>query len=326
MKDKVDIQELSSLAQGFPYMPQVQDGVAFVDQEGACDPLMREQYQRENPFRFATAFFRWQRDAVAGALQLPSGTLTLFGNGAGQTGAGTGATLGATPLTRAETNAFAQGGIAKQGNRFIGVGLLVQPLAPFIVATGADAIGPNSTRRRPPWFNGGTNYPDEMLRLLFDATTSLVQHGQDNACSYDFGPLSYWANATPQQGYKPSLGVPGQFTFLAVPDVSGNTQDGFNLQLTLTVNEGLQVDSDAVNATVAGFDVVTPVRWGLVGFPICVDGRQSMSGGSCGVGANRDLDALVAAKMKEALARVNAEVPQLGDGKDGGAYGRRGRF
>lgn len=310
-----ELQTLNTLAEGFPYPPPMAgEGVVFVDQNGACDPLMREQYQRESPFRYATAFFRFTRDAVTGALQLQAQTLTLFQNGANQTGAGTGGTTGNTVQTRAETNAFSQGGVAKQGNRFIGVGLMITPLAPFTVATDADAIGPNSTRTRPAWFDGGTNYPAELLALLNDSVTALAQHGEDNACSYDFGPLAFWVNQTPQAGYKPSLGVPGQFTFLAVPDVSGNNQDGYNLQVTLTVNEGLEVLSDPVNPTVAGVDVVVPVRFSLVGFPICVEGGTvKMNGAACGVKTSPDDIADKAAEIAERLLMKRMRALGMGD-------------
>lgn len=328
-----EIQTLTSLAEGFPYVPPVAgDGVVFVDQNGACDPLMREQYQRENPLRYATAFFRFTRDAVTGALELSSQTLTLFQSGANQTGAGTGGTLGQTNQTRAETNAFAQGGVAKQGNRFIGVGLQITPLAPFTVPTNADAIGPNATRTRPAWFNGGTNYPAELLALLNDAVTALAAHGSDNACTYDFGPLACWVNQTPQADYKPTLGVPGQFTFLAVPDVSGNTQDGYNLQITLTVNSNLAVDSDPVNPTVADFDVVVPVRFALVGFPICIEGGQvKMNGAACGINtSNKDAIAEKAAEIAAEIMTKKMRALGMGDGaapvetKSAGAL--RGRY
>lgn len=310
MKEPDRIVELHDLSSGFAYMPPTQKGIAFVDKPGACDPLMRDQWQRENPLRYATAYFRWTR-AAGGEYTLAGNTqLVLFGNGPTQTGAGTGGTIGTTNLTRGDTNAFQDGGVAKQKNSFIGVGVAVQPLAPFIVVTDADAIGTAAVRRYPAFFEGGTDYGTEALKLLADTTTALLQHGQDAACTYDLGPLASWINATPQQGFKPSLGVPGQFQFLAIPDVSGSQKDGENLQVTLTVNTGLQIDSNALNPTLAGFQLVTPVRFGLVGFPICNEGTDGNTGSCSMQGQPSDTD--------RRLQKMEAFLARLAERMDGG--------
>lgn len=316
-----EIRELSSLAEGFPYMPASPRGVVYTGQSGACDPTMRDQYQRENPNRYATGFFRFTR-AAGGELTLPSGQISVFQTGATESGAGTGGTTTNTALTRAETNAFVGGGVAKQSNQFIGVGLAATPLAPFIVATNDPAIGPQATRRRPNWFQGGTNYPAECLRLLMDTLTALALHGQDTACTYDFGPLAMWIDKSPVEGYAPTLGIPGQFGYLAIPDTSGNKTDGYNLQVNLTVNEGLRVDSDPLNPTVAGFDVVIPVRLSLVGFPIC--STNLPGGAACGADAS-DIRSLVRSELKRAIAEMRKEMqggqsPQLEDGKPAGRF------
>lgn len=317
--NKVDLSEsrvveVHDLAAGFAYMPPTSKGLAFVDKAGACDPLMRDQWQRENPTRYATAYFRWTR-TVAGHYTLAGNQqLVLFANGPTQSGAGTGGTVGQTNLTRGDTNAFNEGGAAKQGTRFIGVGAQVQPLAPFIVATDADAIGNAALRQRPAFFDGGTDYGAEAQKLLADTTTVLLQHGQDAACTYDLGPIATWTQASPIDGYKPSLGVPGQFLYLAIPDVSGNKQSGDNLQVTLTVNTGLQVDNNPVNPSVAGFQLITPVRFGLVGFPVCTDGLDGANSGSCGIPGARD----ESSRRLDKLERIVMDIADMVRGGGGG--------
>lgn len=314
MNDGNRVVLLQDLAQGYPYLPPVNEGVAWVDRSGACDPLMREQYQRENPFRYATGFWRWVRQA-GGELLLEPATLQLFQAGAEEVSAGTGG--GTAEQTRAETNAYSGGGIAKQQNRFVGVAVAVQPLKPFIVATGAPAVGAGAVRRRPSWFTGGTDYPAEAVGYLADACTSRVKHGKDNACEYDYGPLGMLMNQSPVDGYKPSLGLPGNFTYLAIPDVSGNKEDGFNLSMFLTLHEGLQIDSDPLNPTVAGFDFITPFRFSFVGFPVCVDAGKG-GAAACGV----DQSQAIMRAVKQEMAQMKAAFAEaLQEARNGASQG-----
>lgn len=301
MKDGNRVVLVQDMAQGYPYLPPVNEGVAWVDRPGACDPLMREQYQRENPFRYATAFWRWTR-AAGGELTLDASSLQLFQQGADAPADGTGGGVG-VDQTRAETNAYDGGGIAKQKNRFVGVAVSVQPLKPFLVATGAVAVGDAAVRRHASWFTGGTDYPAETFGLLADACTARVKHGKDNACEYDFGPLAMLMGQSPMDGYKPNQGLPGTFTYLAVPDVSGNKQDGFNLSMFLTLHEDLFVESNPLNPTVAGFDFITPVRFAFVGFPVCVNIGEDGNPAACGV----DQSAQVARMVKQELAVMRAQ-------------------
>lgn len=320
--------EVSDMAEGFPYMPPVSKGVAYTAKWGACDPLMGDQFQRLTPFRFATGFYRWTRQA-GGELLLPAGTsLTLFGQGADEAGGAAPAGGGAVALTRSDTNAFDQGGVAKQGNKFVAVAATVQPLAPFIVATGAPCVGPTAVRRRPAWFTGGTDYPVELLRLLFDSINAQLQHGTNTACQYNLGTLSQWQNASPVgDGFKPQPGIPGMFTFLAIPDQSGNRNAGDNFNLVLATPPALQVDSDALNPTVAGFDVVTPVRFSLVGFPVCDAGGDA--GAACMTPMGSNTAALERRMNKlenvlgEAVSMMRNANPALGAGDKGsGRYNR----
>ena len=320
--------EVGDLADGFAYMPNTQKGVAYVSRVGACDPLMGDQYQRETPFRFATGFFRWTRAAGGELVLANTASVTLFGAAAGTDGGAAAAGGGAAALTRSDTNAFDQGGVAKQGNKFVAVAASVQPLAPFTVATGAAASGPTAVRRRQAWFTGGTDYPSECTRLLFDAINAQLQHGSDTACQYNLGPIAHWIQSSPvSDSFRPQAGIPGAFTYLAVPDISGNRNAGDNFNLVLSTGCGLQVDSDPLNPTVAGFDFVTPVRFALVGFPLCDD---SVNGASCAPGVNAVVEARMS-KMEQMIGQMlnamqGAGPAQLGDGSDGnkaGGYMRR---
>lgn len=326
MLDADKVLEIGDLSDGFAYMPALAKGVAYAAGLGACDPLMGDQYQRETPFRFATAFFRWTRQAGGELVLAAQSQLTIFGAGAGAAGGGAPAGAGAVALSRSDTNAYDQGGVAKQGNKFIAVAASVQPLAPFTVATGAAAAGTTAVRRRQAWFTGGTDYPVETLRLLFDAVNLQLQHGADTACEYNLGPLAYWQDKSPVgDGFKPQAGINGSFTYLAVPDQSGNRNAGDNFNLVLTCPPALQVDSDALNPTVAGFDFVTPVRFGLVGFPVCVTGEGD--GAACAPAASAALERRMA-RMEQGLSQFLARMDAAGGGgnaalpaKSGGRYG-----
>lgn len=326
MADGNLVMQVEDMAEGFPFMPQVAKGTVYIDRVGACDPLMREQWQRLDPFRYATVFPRWTAAGAAAPLLLSAQSWQLFANGAGETGAGTGGTAGSTNMTRAETNAYSGGGIAKQGSRFIAVALAIQTLRPFVVDTGADCIGSSATRRYAPWLKGGTDYAAEGVGLFLDATTAELQHGSDNACKYDIGPLSMALNQSGAGGYDPVQGIPGQFLYLAIPDVSGSKQDGWNLALTVTLNENLRLDSDPINATETGVNLVTPVRIAFVGFPVCVGGADS-NAGACGTVDQATVQAAVQAALKaqmaafqEMMSRMQPQgaPPALGDGKSGG--------
>lgn len=323
MQEKV--LELGDLAEGFPYGPNLTKGVAYSGITGACDPLMGDQYQRETPFRFATAYFRWVRQAGGELLLAADSQLTLFGAGADEATGAAAAGGGATAqLTRSDTNAFNKGGVAKQGNKFIAVGVAVQPLAPFTVVTGAATVNTGAVRRRQSWFTGGTDYPVETLRLLCDSVNAQLQHGTDTACQYNLGPLAYWVNSSPVgDGFKPQAGIPGAFTYLAIPDQSGNNNAGDNFNLVLRSPAALQVDSDALNPTVAGFDFVTPIRFGLVGFPVC----DSSTGAACGVSGGSGTEARMR-KLEDMLSRFmgmihNNDAPALGAGDKGGGRAYR---
>lgn len=312
--------EVADLSDGFAYMPNLQKGLAYVPKYGACDPLMSDQFQRETPFRFATAFFRWTRGGGGELVLAATASTTLFGASAGVASGGEAAGAGAgSTLSRSDTNAFDQGGVAKQGNKFIAVAVSVQPLAPFTVVSGAVTVGSAAVRRRQAWFSGGTDYGAECQRLLFDAVNAQLQHGSDTACQYNLGPIAHWISGSPSEQFKPSVGIPGAFTYLAVPDVSGNRNAGDNFNLVLGNTCGLQVDSDALNPTQAGFDFVTPVRFALVGFPLC---DSAEAGGSCAPG-NGQTEARLS-KMERMLSAMFDRMqggnapPQLPDGKAGG--------
>ncbi len=319
--------EVGDMSDGFPYMPNLHKGVAYTAKYGACDPLMGDQFQRLTPFRFATAFYRWTRQAGGELLLAAGSSLTLFGQGADEAGGAAAAGGGAAALTRSDTNAFDQGGVAKQGNKFVAIAATVQPLAPFIVASGAVCVGPNATRRRAAWFTGGTDYTVETLRLLFDSINAQLQHGTNTACQYNLGTISQWQNASPVgDGFKPQAGIPGAFTYLAIPDQSGNRNAGDNFNLVLATPSALQVDSDPLNPTVAGFDFVTPVRFSLVGFPVCDtpdNGGACMTPAGNGAALERRMNKLEGVLGELASMMRQGMTPALGAGDKGsGRYSR----
>lgn len=260
---------------GFPYMPNLQQGVIEVSKPGACDPDMKQLLARLSPYRFATVAFRATRTA-GGDLLIAKATYTIFDKGTGQ--AGTGGFLGT--VTGSETNAVEEGGLVPSGTRWYSVGCMTNWQAAYQVAAGGDAAG---ARFYPVNLQSPvSSYSARIARALADSTYGEINHGTGNACRYSIGPLGLWNNAVADgsQAFDKQGGEPGSFTWFSTPDEStGKNEDGA-LRMTIEVTRDITIEQDAFNPTTAGQDVILPMKISLMGFPLCEPGTCKVDGGT----------------------------------------------
>ena len=277
----------------YPYAPPSPIMPEDIPAQGAmCDPRFRDLYARLLPFRYDTAFFRYTRNAVTGALSLAAAqTVTLFSAGINETSPQTG---GGT-LDASDTTGTQQGGLVMTGQRWLSVGARISVEEPFAVAPGASGNGARnytSALRR----EDGLGYNKVLGRAVADTVSAEVNHGSSSACRYTLGALAELGDCGQTGPQIAPGGLPGQFWFFATPDNSGGSRDSDQLNLILTQNKAVTIEQNALNPTDANVDVIVPVRFGLVGVPFCATGTGNAA-------MDALLDRAIAEKLKAAGLR-----------------------
>lgn len=248
----------------FPYpFPGLQGTELMVSPGGACDPSQGTLKSRLVPFRHAAAAFVGTVAAPAGDIVITAGqSVVLFANG--NEGATTGLTTGT--LTAADTNAENDGGVAKGTSNFITEGIGVAPMEPWFAAAGAQ---PNDSITLPHWLRDlDADYSGAAMRALFDACSVEMTNG-DDACDYDIGPMSLWAQMSGVGRVRNGIGgIGGSLWFMATPQVSASAKSSEELTVTITLTKPITIPSSALAPTVTG-QVVVPFRFVLLGYPQC---------------------------------------------------------
>jgi hypothetical protein len=266
------------LARSFPYAPQTDtmklyevDAAALY---GACDPYFKNLDSRLVPWRVATAFVRATRNAGPPVFyDLAAGqTFNLFSQG--ETDAGSGAGISDT-LTNVETNAQKGGGLVQNDQLFFTVGVGVTILQPFAVTPAAT---PSIATKisLPELDDPTTGYARRLVRQVAQNFFGVISHG-NGACDYKTGPIDAWGSSSIANDAKSSEGIPGQFWYTSVPDVSTGTAQSNALAVQLSNPRAVQVRENALSPITAGLDVLIPIRMVLFGFPACSPGRVQSS-------------------------------------------------
>lgn len=280
------ILRLVGIDETFPYnMPGIRGDFFEVGLGGSCDPSMANLRTRQTVFRHAMGCLVGEVAGAGAAITFAEQSVVLFENG--NLGATTG--LGNTNLTAAETNAEADGGIAKGFSQFVLQAVGIAPVQPWFSADGSEPI---EDIQQPQWLRDpNVNYGAIAQRMAFDLTSMEITNG-DDACDYDLGPLSLWAQMSGVAEVRNGFGgFGGAMWYFATPQVSGSAQSNEQLTITATLNRAFSVPNAAAIPTVAG-QVIIPFRFVGIGFPQCLVGT-----------AEAKVDALAAAM--QAFAKKN---------------------
>jgi len=309
----VTASEAGELARAYPYAPDIDPMRLYeVDPSalaGACDRKFTNLDSRLVPWRFATFFVRATR--IAGppvAYQIAaSQTFSIFGEGEGDPGAGSGIS---NTLTNVETNAQKGGGLVQNDQLYFTVGMGVTILQPFAVAV---ATPPSiATKISLPEVDDPVNgYGRRLMRAVAQNFAGIIQHGT-GACDYKIGPIDSWGSAVQGGDAKTSDAISGQFWYIAVPDVSTGAAQSNALEMVFDNPRTVQVRENALNPIPVELDVLIPVRVSLFGFPACAPGR-TVAGGDL----MRALAGMNPAERRE-FARMLAQENMAGVGKGNG--------
>jgi len=266
------------LARSFPYAPQTDSMKLYeVDQSalyGACDPYFKNLDSRLVPWRVATAFVRATRNAGPPVSYdiAANQTFNLFSQGETDAGSGSGIS---DNLTNVETNAQKGGGLVQNDQLFFTVGVGVTILQPFAVAPPvAPATAPSIATKisLAELDDPTTGYARRLVRMVAQNFFGVISHGQ-GACDYKTGPIDAWGSTAIGNDAKTSEGIPGQFWYTSIPDVSTGSAQSNALAVQLTNPRAVQVRENALSPITAGLDVLIPVRIAMIGFPACSPSR-----------------------------------------------------
>lgn len=250
----------------FPYqfpglMPE---GGLQVGLGGGCDPAQANVRARLQPQRYARGAFIGVVAAAGGDIVFTAGQdLVLFENGTDGTGTG----LGAVTLTDSETNAENDGGVAKGFAQFVAEGLGVEPVQPWFSDTGNE---PAEDIILAPWlFDTEARYDVLAQRGIFNNASMTITNG-DDACVYGLGGLSKWPQISGVGEVRNGLSGPaGSFLFFSTMQVSGSAKSSEELNVTVTLDRTITIQSNILAPTEAG-QVVVPFDVALIGYPQCV--------------------------------------------------------
>lgn len=243
----------------------------LTSKSGACDPAMGDTRERLVPQRTATGWFRGTMAAPGAPIVFALQAVQLFTNG--PTDQATAAGGGATELLRSDTNAQSGsngGGVARANAMFVATGLWFQFLEPYTVLANAPAAG--TTRTASTFLRSPLSpYDKIMLQMLGPVINPRLQNGKDAACEFDLLALDVWPQSSGMAAQSIGFGgIGASFLQLAVPEVSGGSGTGAELQVSLRQERIISIDSDGANATPGNaVDVIVPVRAIVVGFPVC---------------------------------------------------------
>lgn len=244
------------LAEYYPLTPEGQALMANATGFGLADPWFATTRNGAEPWRYSTGTIDF---AVSGGnLVLAAGTVqNIFADGLGENGQGF-----AADLTLAETDAFANGAMTKEGQSFVIRYFGVQVL-PAYVASG-------DTKQYPAWLE---TYTPRLFSTAAENTVIRVTY-EETECKYDCGPLSFWPPHSTNQGTAvPPAGIgagigPGQLMPLRRPIVTGSKDKADKMIMALTTGMECRVDADPLLPIPGGVTAVkVPVRVIAFGYP-----------------------------------------------------------
>ena len=232
-----------------------------------CGELLRTTRSRLQPFRYASAWLLFSRDAGTGDLVRVANAntpLKLWTKGFGEAGLDAGVPRS---LTLAETDALQDGSIVDDGQRYIVEGLGVEMGDPFVFAQIGEAPPYVLENQNPPWLD---EYSDRLQRKVMESTVLKINHGSSGGgCEARLGPLSMWpACAHPGSAVTESSGLAGRFTYFAYPDVTFGLSSTTKLNMDVSTEFNVRVQNNATMPTVS--DVFVPIRVLLWGWPECI--------------------------------------------------------
>lgn len=256
------------ISETFPYnMPTLKGDFMDVGIGGLCDPAMGNLKTRQTVFRHALGCFIGTVATNGSSIVFDEGQqVVLFENG----NQGNTTNLGNIVLTPADTNAEAEGGVAKGLSQFVSQAMGISPVQPWFSAAGSESVVDDI--QQPQWLRDpNVNYGAIAQRSIFDAASVEITNG-DDACDYDLGPLSLWAQmsgvAEVSNGFG---GFGGVMWYFATPQVSGSAMSNEQLTVTVTLQHSVTVPNSGIVNTAAG-QVVVPFRVVLLGYPECIIG------------------------------------------------------